>query len=233
MTAMPERLSLASDGWHTWHDSRISSSVAAGQIAFSVGKRPVVQAGVNAHFVCFILAQRRQLRVAQTKPPRRSVVGGAIRNPVRVIGQTEEMRTEFGQCHRGVYWHAVIDHMQVGLTEIDEALATGVFDEGIADMPFLRYGPIQHRCAARHLMESERNPLGNSLQSRTHTIARDATTERKQLRHKAVHGLAAFRRQGHQVVHSTRHHNTTPLKGVLLDAATIGLLADGAEVRRS
>ena len=186
----------------------------AGQIAFAVGERSVLQGGIDAHFVCFILAQCRQLRVAQTKPPGRSVVGGAIRNPVREIGQTEEVRTELVQRHGGVYWYAVVDHVQVGLTEIDEALTASVFDEGIADMPFLRYGPVQHRRAARHLMEGERNPLGNSLQRRAHTAARNATAERKQLSDEAVHGLTAFRRQGHQVVRSTRHHRRHPVQAI-------------------
>ena len=122
------------------------------------------------------------------------------------------MRTELVQRHGGVHWYAVVDHVQVGLTEIDEALTASIFDEGIADMPFLRHSPVQHRRATRHLMESERNPLGNSLQRRTHTAARDATAERKQLSDEAVHGLAAFRRQGHQVVRSIHHHNATLFK---------------------
>ena len=117
------------------------------------------------------------------------------------------MRTEFGQCHGSVHWHAITDHMQVGLTEIDEALATRVFDEGVTDIPLLRYGPIQYRRTARYLMELERNPLGNSLQSRAHAMARNATAERKQLCHKAVHGRAAFRGQRHQIVR-VRHHNS-------------------------
>src|SRR5262245_56947927 len=139
----------------------------AGQIAFSVRQRPVLQRGVDAHLVGFILAQCRQLRVAQTKPPRRGVVGGAIRNPVGIIGQTEEMRTELVQRHGSMHWHAVADHVQVGLMEIDEALTTNVLDEGIADMPFLRYSPVQYRCTARLLMESEWNALGNRLQCRS------------------------------------------------------------------
>src|SRR2546422_3171051 len=102
------------------------------------------------------------------------------------------MRTEFRQRYGGVHWHAVVDHVQVGLTEIDEALTARVFDEGIADMPFLRYGPIQHRRTAQHLMEGERNPLGNSLQCGAHTAARNATAERKQLSDEAVHDLAAL-----------------------------------------
>ena len=80
-------------------------------------------------------------------------------------------------------------------------------------MPFLRYSPVQHRRTTRHLMEGERNLLGNSLQRRAHTAACDATAERKQLSDEAVHGLAAFRWQGYQVVRSTRHHNSTPFKG--------------------
>src|SRR5215468_6914862 len=119
------------------------------------------------------------------------------------------MRTELVQRHSGVHWYAVVDHVQVGLTEIDEALTARVFDEGIADMPFLRHSPVQHRGTARHLMEGERNPLGNSLQCGAHTAARNATAERKQLSDEAVHGLTASLRQRYQVVHTTHRHHTT------------------------
>src|SRR5262245_40369960 len=117
--------------------------------------------------------------MAQTKSPRRGVIGGTIRNPVRVIGQTEEVRTEFGQCHGGMYGHAVADHVQVRLAKINETFAADILNEGVADIPFLRHSPIQDWCATRHLMEGEGNPLGYSLQSRTHTTTRDATAERK------------------------------------------------------
>jgi hypothetical protein len=78
--------------------------------------------------------------------------------------------------------------------EIDEALTASIFDEGIADMPFLRDSPVQHRRATRHLVEGERNLLGNGLQRRAHAAACDATAERKQLSDEAVHSLATFRR---------------------------------------
>src|SRR5207245_5363004 len=101
------------------------------------------------------------LLATKTKHPRWSIGRGTIRNPVRENRQTEEVRTELGQVHGGVHWHAVVDHVQVGLTEIDETLTARIFDKGIADIPLLRHGPIQHRRTARYLMQGERNPLGN------------------------------------------------------------------------
>jgi len=76
------------------------------------------------------------------------------------------MRTEFDSVIGSVHWHAIADHMQVGLTEIDEAPPRGVFDEGITDIPLL--GTVQSNTGVPLGISwsSKRNPLGNSLQSR-------------------------------------------------------------------
>ena len=135
------------------------------------------------------------------------VAAGTRKNPLEVVALSKRLVFFDARDAKQVAFAKALANE--GARVLEEGIAAGVFDEGVADMPFLRYGPIQHRRAARHLIEGERNPLGNSLQSRAHAAARDATTERKQLCHEAMYGLAAFRRQGHQVVRVSRQDSHT------------------------
>src|ERR1051326_2295399 len=68
--------------------------------------------------------------------------------------------------------------MQVGPCEVDNLPATRVLDPGIADVPFLWNGPIEHGRSRRDLMNAQRNfPLQDG-QSAAHTIPRDAAADR-------------------------------------------------------
>ena len=42
-------------------------------------------------------------------------------------------------------WHAVIDNVQIRLEEIDDALASRIFDARILDVPFGRHSPSRTR----------------------------------------------------------------------------------------
>ena len=65
----------------------------AGNQKFAVGEATVGESGVDANFIVGI-GERTELIVGKAEAPVFLVVGSAIRNPVGVIGKSEEMRAK-------------------------------------------------------------------------------------------------------------------------------------------
>src|SRR5580704_12973721 len=62
-----------------------------------------------------------QLPVAQAKSPGFTIVGGTVRNPVRRFRQREEVWLEFRERHGLVHRYAVVEHVEVAPSEVDES----------------------------------------------------------------------------------------------------------------
>ena len=77
----PERLSLASEGWQTWLEIRISSAVVAGQHALAVGQAAVLERGVDDRLVLAV-GQGVEVVLAEAEAPVLGVVRRPVRNPV-------------------------------------------------------------------------------------------------------------------------------------------------------
>ena len=81
-SAIPERLSFASDGWQTCVVSRTSSSRSPGSDALAVRQRPGLERAVDDDLVLAVL-ERVELRLREAEAPGPRVVRGAVRDPVR------------------------------------------------------------------------------------------------------------------------------------------------------
>jgi len=46
--------------------------------------------------------------------------------------------------------------MKIGIVEVNQFLSFSIFDIGIIDIPFLRYGPIEYSCAGRYFANLKR-----------------------------------------------------------------------------
>jgi hypothetical protein len=80
--------------------------------------------------------------------------------------------------------------MQVGDGEIDDALAGGVLDVGVRDVPFARDRPVENLRAGRQLRCLNGDVAPDDLQRLPNAIAGDAAADRKELGGERIHALA-------------------------------------------
>ena len=76
-----------------------------------------------------------------------------------MLRQSEQMRTQFSEPHLLPDGDAVVDDMKIRGPEIDQTVAPGVLDIGIADVPLLGNDPIEDLRAAGDLVERQGNEL--------------------------------------------------------------------------
>src|ERR1700719_1666694 len=81
-----------------------------------------------------------------------------------------------------LYRLGVADEVQVVRLEIDYPTAVGIDDRGVFDVPLIRYFPIEHACAAGHLVYDQRHAGADERERLTHTGAGDAPADRVQPR---------------------------------------------------
>src|SRR5882724_2653563 len=110
---------------------------------FAVSQMPGFESGVDANFVCSFL-QLLKFPMAETKSPCFTIVGGAIRNPIRRVRQGEEMWSQFRQRHSSPHWHAVIENMQIASLEVHNAFSRAALNIAVPDVPFVRNSPIKN-----------------------------------------------------------------------------------------
>ena len=108
----------------------------------SVGEAPRLEGGVDADLI-LALRQRVELALGEAEPPALVVVGGAVGDPVRLIGQGVKMGAQILQGQSLADGNAVADDVQVRPPEVHHAFAAGVLDPGVPDVPLLGYRPVQ------------------------------------------------------------------------------------------
>src|SRR5262249_46322017 len=79
------------------------------------------------------------------------------------------------------------------LAEIDHALAGGVLDVGVGDVPLERNGPIQNLRPARRFGPHERNAPLYEIETAANAPTGDAPANRKEFAGQGVHPLARAR----------------------------------------
>ncbi len=152
-----------------------------GQQQLAVRQRAVFEGGVDEDLVLAV-RQRLGLTVWQAEPPGAPVVGGAVRDHVGQVGQRVQPLAQLGQRKAGVHRLAVVDDVQAVVGELDDLLAAGPLDPRLADVPFLRHGPVQHLRAGGHLYELQLGDLGKNAQGLAQPVAGDAARDRVQPR---------------------------------------------------
>ena len=113
------------------------------------------------------------------------------------------MLLQLGQRHPCVHRNAVADDVEVAVREVDDAAPGGILDVGVADVPFLRDGPVEDLGARRDLVELQGDPLADPAQGLADPVPGDAPADREQLLHEPEHlgpGLLGIELQ-HQVAH--------------------------------
>ena len=174
--------------------------------AFAVGQAAGRECAVDVGLVTAI-DQTLDLPMGQTESPRRFVVRRAIWHPVRVGGQTEQMRPQLGECHRAVNRHAVIHHMQIGVSKCGDGSAGRVVEPGVPNVPFIGDRPVQHLGARRHSVLLQGYSARDHAQGLANALTGNAAANWKQLPQQVVHqppdrcgGVKRGRTRRHQTI---------------------------------
>ena len=111
-----------------------------------------------------------------------------------MFGNREQMRLEFAQRHRRMHRRAVIQHVQVALLKIHDALPLGILDIGVSNIPFFGHGPVEELRFPSALQRSAAESASGSWPESAGSVAGDASADRIKLRREAVQLLADFGR---------------------------------------
>ena len=178
---MPERLSLASDGWQTCVVSSTSSSRSPGRTHSPYVSDPgsSVLSTTTSYSPSL---ERVELASARGRSPRsacstRSGTGSSRARSACVCRCGRSSSSD----HRRANGLAVADDVEVRLAEVDDPLARRRRDVGVADVPLVRHRPVEHLRPARHLVDLERDPLADRRSVCAHAVAGDAATDREEL----------------------------------------------------
>jgi hypothetical protein len=155
----------------------------------AVGEVPVGEGGVDAHLVVAV-GQAVDQPLAGAEAPALGVVGGAVGDPVGVLRQGEQVPLQLGQRHGRPHRHAVADHVQVAVAEVDHPPAVRVGDPGVADVPLPRHRPVEHLGAARDLVDLQVELAADDPECPADPVAGDAAADRVQLGDQLVQPLA-------------------------------------------
>ena len=174
----------------------------AGQVALPVRQAPRLERGVDPHDVLAVL-ERLELLVCHTEAPRFGVVRRAVGDQIWLIGERVDMLLQFGQRHPCIHGNAVADDVEVAVRHVHDAATGGILDVRVADVPFLRDGPVEDLRAARDLVQLQGDALADPTQGLADPVPGDAPADREQLLHEPEHlgpGLLCIEPQ-HQVAH--------------------------------
>jgi hypothetical protein len=94
-----------------------------------------------------------------------------------MVGERVQVAPQFRQSQSGSHGHAVVDDVQIRVSKIDNAIAAGVLDVGISNIPFAWYSPVKHLASAHNLVDPKRNSLSDSTKGFTKPIPRDASAD--------------------------------------------------------
>src|SRR2546430_2654245 len=118
------------------------------------------------------------------------IIGGAIRDEVRLLRQCVDVLTKLRERYVPVHGDTVAYDVQIGPVKVNDFFAAAILDICIANVPLARDRPIEDLCARRHLMRFERNVRTNFTQRLSDAIAGDAAANREYLSSKRENTLA-------------------------------------------
>ena len=168
----------------TRHEDLVGSFTREHQLP--IGQMPGRERRIDPDFVIPI-RKRFQLGVRQTESPRGRVVRRAVGNPVGMVRECKAVVTQLVERHGSVHWGAIVQHVQVRAPEVHDPFAARVLHVGIADVPFLRHGPIQHLRATGHFEHGERDVRLQFAERLADPVAGDAAAVRVEIGDQCVH----------------------------------------------
>src|SRR5271157_4444287 len=98
-----------------------------------------------------------------------------------MLGNCEQVRPQVPQRHSDPDRLAVADHMQIRSLKIDDLGPGDVLDPGVADVPFVRYRPVEDRGPRRDFVDLKWYQLLQAAQRLPHALPGDAAADRKQV----------------------------------------------------
>ena len=133
---------------------------------------------------------RLELSVAHAEAPRLLVVRRTVGDRIRPVGQRMKPRPQFLEAHAGPHRGAVLHHVKVVPTEVNDPFAALIGHVCVSDIPLQWNGPIEHLGTGGYFVDRQRNHLAEHSKALTHALARDTATDRIQPRDERVHPFA-------------------------------------------
>ncbi len=171
----------------------------------------------------------------EAEAPVLAVVGRAVRDPVGLVGQRVKMRPQLRERHARAHGHAVVDDVQVGAPEVDDALARARSATQASRM-FHSCGTVQSRTCVpvgTSWIVERASALRAAGASARRPVARDAAADRVELRDaaRASRGRAPRSRRGPATPPTSAVAGHRPK--VRIGPVALGDDAHGARARRS
>ena len=102
----------------------------------------------------------------------------------------EHVGAQLLEAQHGVDRHAVPEHVQRRVGDVDDPLAARPLDPGAAELPLARRHPVEDRRAGRRLDELERHLAREHAERLADAVARQAAGMREELAHELEELLA-------------------------------------------
>ena len=138
------------------------------------------------------LLQLCSLVVRKAEAPALFINRGDPRNRIRLILERVQMFLKFREGERSINRNGIAEHVQVALLEINDFSPLWIEDECVPDIPFLWNSPIENFCSGSDFKELEWYVVLKNVESFAHSIAGNASTDRKQLGHQPMHEWPAM-----------------------------------------
>src|SRR5437660_12478733 len=108
--------------------------------------------------------------MGQAKTPAFLIIRSPVRDIIGTVGQRLQMASQLRQRQAAPDRDAIVDDVKIRLLEIDNLVAAGVFNPGVANVPLLGDCPIKHFGAAGRFSAREGTPLADAAQSWTEAV---------------------------------------------------------------
>ena len=125
--------------------------------------------------------------MGEAEAPALLVIRRPVGDEIGTVGQREEVAAQILQCEALAHRCAVADEVQVGPGEVDDPIAAGVLDEGVADVPFGRDDPVESRGTRRDFVDLEREIGAHAGECLAYSCTRDAPGDREEVDAELVH----------------------------------------------
>src|SRR5438105_10038385 len=133
------------------------------------------------------------LLLRETESPPAIVIRRDVRNCVRLLRQRMQMRLELVESQPAIDRLRVSNEVKIVACKVDNAAAAFIVDVRASHVPFFRNRPIERSRSAWYFMNRQ---LGNQLRQirerLPHTVACDASTDRKEIGSPPIHLRASF-----------------------------------------
>src|SRR5262249_36412548 len=142
------------------------------------------------HNLIDVVFKALQQAMRQAETPVFVVIGGAVRDEIRLLRQGMEVFPQLPEAKASTHRHAIAYDVQVALGEIDNLAAVAFPNVGVPYVPLARYRPVKRLGPGRHLVDLDIGQGAKPCQSLAYAIASDAATDRVDFRGEGIDPFA-------------------------------------------